>query len=337
MATDDQAFTRDQFTSPSEQIVPADDPAPRAELSAESTAGAGDATDHSAPAVYRAGPWQAVSATALGGTHRISGKPNQDAHSVTAVDDALVLVVADGHGSEKSFRSDRGSRMATGLGASLAADVLPLLGSAPADDLTTLVRDRVAEMVDRWQWAVREDEGVDRLVPGSIDEWPVFATDADLLRVYGSTFVFALLTDRHGLFVQIGDGDLTARSVTGDTGPAVEGDARLFANQTTSLCQVDADRDIRIRIVDLDRVHLELVMLSSDGYGNAFEDEIWQPAVAADVVELRRTEGLDWIADNLSDWADDAAMTAGDDVTIVLAFRDGSTGGTDTEGQVGGG
>jgi serine/threonine protein phosphatase PrpC len=58
--------------------------------------------------------WHAIKATATGASHTRSGLPNQDA--IQSWEDpqlgALALAIADGHGSSKCFRSDRGAALA---------------------------------------------------------------------------------------------------------------------------------------------------------------------------------------------------------------------------------
>ena len=59
--------------------------------------------------------WKALSASVRGASHELGGNRNQDAvrlKNPSGSDDVLLLAVADGHGSARSFRSDRGSAMA---------------------------------------------------------------------------------------------------------------------------------------------------------------------------------------------------------------------------------
>lgn len=266
--------------------------------------------------------WSSVGATALGGTHRLSGQPNQDSYLVAAVNDAAVLVVADGHGSAASFRSDRGSKMATTSGRWLADRLLEATANMddPVGQLGGVLPTLLAQMVERWQEAVRVDHSLDPIDWNDEGLSPDAATDADLLRAYGSTFLLGLLSDTFAVFAQIGDGDLVVRSSSGTTAKAVAGDERLIANETTSLCHVAVEQDARCSVLDLSTDPLDLVLLATDGYGNAFEEEDWAAGVADDLIDLAAAEGLTWVADNLPTWADDAALVAGDDVTVVVAF-----------------
>src|ERR1700722_15911341 len=59
--------------------------------------------------------WTALSASVQGAPHERSCQGNQDSvrlKNPSGADDVLLLAVADGHGSTRSFRSARGSAMA---------------------------------------------------------------------------------------------------------------------------------------------------------------------------------------------------------------------------------
>ena len=70
--------------------------------------------------------WAALSASVRGASHEQIGLGNQDAVRLgnpLAGTDVLVVAVADGHGSTRSFRSERGSALAAECAAARAAPV----------------------------------------------------------------------------------------------------------------------------------------------------------------------------------------------------------------------
>jgi hypothetical protein len=280
-----------------------------------------------------------VASSALGGMHVAGDQPNQDSVGVSvpaAPEGSVVLVVADGHGSESSFRSDRGSRLAVDVAAAVTADLLARLdrsrGAGPGPEDRTAVRAAGAEIIARWTAAVRADERDDPLPasafrPGGPDNpdnpavvEPGRSRDAVVLKAYGSTLLVAGLTPAVAVFLQIGDGDLVVLGADGTAGHAVAADDRLVANETASLCTATAERDVRSALVDLTERPLALVLLATDGYGNAFEDEDWQRGVVTDFHDLARRRGAAYVAGNLPGWLDESARTAGDDVTVAVAF-----------------
>ena len=59
--------------------------------------------------------WTALSASVQGASHAEGGYGNQDAvrlKNPSSANDVLLLAVSDGHGSPRSFRSDRGAALA---------------------------------------------------------------------------------------------------------------------------------------------------------------------------------------------------------------------------------
>src|SRR5215213_10293435 len=71
--------------------------------------------------------WRVVGHSVRGATHERAGRPNQDAiHWTPPSSDRLplILAVADGHGSSKSFRSEWGARLAVETAAEVIGDFL---------------------------------------------------------------------------------------------------------------------------------------------------------------------------------------------------------------------
>ena len=64
---------------------------------------------------YQEQPWRLMRGTVRGASHERKNLPNQDCvgnHQPNENDLPIILAISDGHGSAKSFRSDRGSKFA---------------------------------------------------------------------------------------------------------------------------------------------------------------------------------------------------------------------------------
>src|SRR5690349_2144714 len=71
--------------------------------------------------------WRIIGETVRGASHLRAGTPNQDAIlqvRESSVGLPIILSVSDGHGSDKCFRSDRGSRLAVAAGSELLREIL---------------------------------------------------------------------------------------------------------------------------------------------------------------------------------------------------------------------
>ena len=270
-----------------------------------------------------------------GAAHVRADLPNQDALRWlpgTGAGLPVIVAVADGHGSAKCFRSDRGARLAV----LTATDVLAefVAGQAEAPTLTAVKR--LAEetlpqqMVRRWQAAVEADLEHD---PVTEDEWARLAEregEATVhkvaekpLLVYGATLLAALVTQEYLLFLQLGDGDILTVSNELEVQRPLPGDRRLFANETTSLSGKQAWRDFRVAFQALSGPPPALVLLTTDGYPNSFRDDPGFLQVGADLVQLIRADGLDLVRANLDTWLSEAsAAGSGDDITVALVWRE---------------
>src|SRR5918998_1821824 len=99
--------------------------------------------------------WRVMGETVPGASHLRAGIPNQDA--ILQVRESgrglpLVVSVSDGHGSDKCFRSDRGSRFAVRRAAQLVGEFLDeRRGPVDLSEMEGELKERVpAEFVRRW-------------------------------------------------------------------------------------------------------------------------------------------------------------------------------------------
>jgi hypothetical protein len=278
-----------------------------------------------------AGPrWRAVGGTVAGASHVRAGRPNQDAIRLPRDGDVPVLVaVSDGHGSDKCFRSDRGSRMAVAA----AVVVLGELVARARDGEVAAVLDAAeshvpCELARRWREAVELDLAVAPFLDEELEA--LEAKDgakaretvlANPLLAYGATVVAAAIAERYAVFAQLGDGDILVVSEAGNVTRPLPADSRLFANETTSLASPTADGDFRLAAVSLDDPPA-LLLLSTDGYANSFRDESEFFKVGRDLVEMIGASGLDAIARDIPTWLDETSrLGSGDDVTLAIVCR----------------
>jgi hypothetical protein len=288
--------------------------------------------------------WEVCGASVRGALHVRNGLPNQDAIAWrTAFDDsgsALILVVSDGHGSKKSFRSDRGAQMAVRTGVDVLEEFARRLG--PQRNLSEVGRvaelDLPRELVKRWQDAVEahlverplaEDE-LQKLEPADRD---VVMKDQSV--VYGATLLGVLLTPRFLLYLQLGDGDIVAVADDGEVSRPLPPDERLFANETLSLCSpgssggrrlpsagsAGAWTEFRIRFQPLEQRLPALILVSTDGYANSFRTDADFLKVGSDMLRMLRAEGTGPLRSGLATWLNDASAQCGDDVTLGLVYR----------------
>jgi serine/threonine protein phosphatase PrpC len=282
--------------------------------------------------------WRCQGASILGASHQRSGLPNQDAiywQPESGSGAEVVLAVSDGHGSAKSFRSDRGSHFAVQVAAAEVSQFLGLRLSHPPTPgsleygLTSpegIEQELPRQIVTAWRDRVAQD-----LVkqPISEPEWATLeaklgAAGIQAVResphlAYGATLLAVVVTEGFILYLQLGDGDILCVNAQGQTSRPLAKDPRLIANETTSLSGQKAWQDLQVHWVPITNDLPALILVSTDGYGNAFSSEANFLKIGPDYQQMIQTQGLASVVDQLPAILEDASSRgSGDDVTLGI-------------------
>ena len=278
--------------------------------------------------------WRVMGETVPGASHLRAGIPNQDA--ILQVRESgrglpVVVSVSDGHGSDKCFRSDRGSRFAVKRAAQLVGEFLDeSRGVADLSELESRAQDYLPrEFVRRWRGAAEADLKArpfteEELAAVEKKDGPRALTlvAGNPLLAYGATSLTVALTDSFALYLQLGDGEIVSVSDAGEVLRVLPEDERLFANETTSLCTADAEKNFRVRLQEFSGEPPALILLSTDGYVNSFSDSAGFLKVGSDLLEMLRADGFDSINASLKGWLEEATRSgSGDDCTVGLVCR----------------
>ena len=184
-----------------------------------------------------------------GGSHIQAGLPCQDYSlcSLSEVNDTAVFAVADGHGSRKHFRSDRGSRFACEVAIQQVESFLAQNDpSAIPDDDTLLSLKR--SIIQAWRSRVIDDVSTDIWTIEELDEqrsllseerYNLLLNGESSLIPYGSTIVIGFRTAFYWCGMQLGDGGFVKVIQDGSyIWPIPESDMSI-GNYTSSLCMKD--------------------------------------------------------------------------------------------------
>lgn len=291
-----------------------------------------------ADVVRTAQEWRVVGDTVPGASHLRAGIPNQDAllHTrASSVGAPVILSVSDGHGSNKCFRSDRGSRIAVHLAVELMSETLNDIynGARDASDLAKFEAESRArlgtELVNRWRAVVEADfkrepfkeSEMERMIAKD-GERARAAVEANPHLVYGATLLVVALTDDFIISMQLGDGEIILVADNGVVTSPLPEDVRLLANETTSLCLAKAAEDFRFGVRPLGLPAPALVLLTTDGYYNSFSTTAGFHQVGADLIEMMRTDGFDSVNRSVKGWLAEATQAgSGDDCTLAFIVR----------------
>lgn len=234
--------------------------------------------------------------TCRGNSHIKSEKVCQD-YSVSISEPELsVAIVSDGHGGDRYFRSDIGSRLACEVSLETIREFVQTCPDNPFENtpLTQVgvnwecqegaPKDKVAilkqltwAILYKWKQDVKIHAQANPLTEQEKEKVPaeyhtLLNDESRLEKVYGCTLMAYVRTPHYWLAFQIGDGKcLSFHSETGPKQPILWDDA-CFLNKTTSLCDSNAVNEFRCTF-EGDGHFPYAVVLGSDGLDDSFGED----------------------------------------------------------------
>jgi hypothetical protein len=278
--------------------------------------------------------WTALSATVRGHFHETSGLKNQDAVRLKnrgGSAEPLFVAVADGHGSTRSFRSDRGSALAAECAMSVLRPLIRKNRDMPLSSIRRQAKVRWPRAIlEAWRAAVRADLAVNPFSPFDFAAFPEpppaikpgGELSASAYLAYGATLIVVAITRRYILYIQLGDGDILTVAANGRVSRPLKRHHQFYANETASLCTGYALMEFQVRVEPVRTGVPAMIMLSTDGYANCFGNDEGFFKVGADIFAYLREHGTDFIGGNLEQWLSESSRDgSGDDITVGLAVR----------------
>lgn len=193
-----------------------------------------------------------------------------------------LTVVCDGHGGAPYFRSERGAELAI----ECIKKIMPYYIDFIAGNLNKEnIRFLIPILLRTWCDSVDSDLAKNPITEteykflemDDVQAAERYKAGKDLHSIYGATFlcfVSATIVEAgknkdFWFALQIGDGDIAVHSEKGFFMPVPE-DERNFLNQTTSLCDKDAENEFRLAFGSQ---NIDAVLCSTDGIANSFANE----------------------------------------------------------------
>lgn len=268
--------------------------------------------------------YQPFHVSRIGAAHIRRQLPCQDASASEIYRDACIAVVADGHGSRRHFRSERGSAIACQVA---LEQIHIFLDACETDDrpmderLTELKR----AICDAWLAAVRSDCEADPWTEAELDEEQKILSEAqfealtdgtDAPIAYGSTLCAVFMRDGAWAAVQLGDGCFVHIGTDGLYEWPMPESMVNEGNRTASLCMREPMRDFR-HCWGMDRPAGLLVY--SDGIEKTFPPEGKEVISLLHWIWRNERGGASERAENLARTLDMLTQRSpiGDDVSIA--------------------
>ncbi len=277
--------------------------------------------------------WRAIGKSVRGADHFQTSIPNQDAigwWTGAQCGMPLIMAISDGHSGERSFRSNRGSKIAVQTTLQVLQEFVK--GLADPRDLVEAEQMATAELpqaiLNCWEENVRADLEANPFQEHELKRLlekrgPASKEMAERypLMVYGATILATLVTQYFILHLQLGDGDILCVDPNGKTYRPYPRDERLVNNETTSLCSLNV-ADFRLRLEPVTKSGPVMVLMVSDGYTNSFPDEAELLKAGGDLLQSLRLEGMDTINEGLDATLKHISrLVSGDDISLGLLKR----------------
>lgn len=191
----------------------------------------------------------------IGASHIKEEKPCQDFSLSYVGRDYAVAIVCDGHGGNKYFRSDRGSRMAAEQSLMAIQEFMKSRyvknknGGKVIDTLLanpeTYLNQLAANIIYRWRECLAADYATEPFTEkeNSIltpKELAALQEEGGWVTAYGTTLIASVRAKKFWFGLHIGDGKCVAVNDNEEYSQPIPWDDKCFLNVTTSLCDVQA-------------------------------------------------------------------------------------------------
>lgn len=179
-----------------------------------------------------------------GSSHILANKPCQDYAASYHAKTYSIGIIADGHGSDRYFRSERGAKYAVETTMVVLKEFLSNtrnMSCLPNGDWQKQI---ASSIITRWNDKIEQDKTNEPFTNEELallidSERQQIVTDR-WQSVYGTTLIAIVRTHNSFLGLQIGDGKCVTIDAEGQPQQPIPWDDRCYLNQTTSLCDSNA-------------------------------------------------------------------------------------------------
>ena len=291
---------------------------------------------------------ESYSFSCQGESHKADNKPCQDASLSAVFDDGLAIaIVCDGHGGERYFRSDVGSRMATEV---ISESVKTFVENV--DKTIFIGKPFIAEEAITSEEIVKKQTPVDiafrqlfssiiyqwnqkiaeHAANTAVSEWEQehvpqkyldeLKTSETFEKLYGCTLMVYAQTPDYWFAFHLGDGKCVSFHQEGDLWQMpIPWDERCFLNKTTSLCDSNAINEFRY-CYEGDGKFPMAVFLGSDGMDDSFGEDPNLVNFYIQVVKMLVSEGKEATIKSIeSDLPQLSKIGSKDDMSVAFVYN----------------
>ena len=254
-----------------------------------------------------------------------TGKPNQDSYRIIELPNAVIIAVADGHGSDSCPYSKNGSAMAVRVFCKTLSDLCSIYNN-DLDALRSFLDHEGAKSISseiEKEWKRRVARSYIKISKRAAKSFPANGLKEkreSIWKQYGTTLMGLVLTPTFIFAYQLGDGNITI-SDNEKSKHVIIGD-NLFGIETYSLSNIDAWRLSKATTLALTDMKGDCsIMLSTDGFANSYSTDILFLETILDYHRFVKEHGVDAVESNLASWLNETSRDgSGDDITVVIVY-----------------
>ncbi len=269
-----------------------------------------------------------------GASHIRKDTPCEDYGIKLDAGDIKLFSVADGHGDPNCIRSSTGSEYACKIaGEALESFARSVAANGFEERLfdradCSLLMDRlIRSIVGKWISAVDDDFAANPLTEEEYstafrlgDE---YRRGVKIERMYGTTLIAGLLTERYLLLLQQGDGRCVVFNSDGTASQPIPWDDRCVGTATTSLCDADAAGSVRYHVINLEENPVIACIAGTDGVEDSFPTSMEKThAYYRNMIMEACEMGTQVMEKSLSDDLSDLSRQGSADDVTVSGFVD---------------
>lgn len=211
-----------------------------------------------------------------GYSHEIIKKECQDSSKSWHTDYYAGVIVCDGHGGSKYFRSGKGSKFACEIGKEAIIKFISSIKCLDLYNYNVQLKHLERYIINEWKSKVSNDI---MLYPFENDPDYILLSTSDKLslehnplRAYGTTFICAVITNKYYFSTKIGDGNVSVIYKDGTVVDPFKNEENDYNfNLTDSLCLDSADVRFERKFERIDE-NVRGIILTTDGVINCYDN-----------------------------------------------------------------
>lgn len=261
------------------------------------------------------------SISVTGSSHLKKNLPCQDRSGYYSNTKYSAIVVCDGHGGQKHFRSGIGAEIALRVvGTLLDCFSLAVIKEKREHDCYKKLKEFEKSIIFHWREAVKDhynNQPFSDIELSIIGEQAASELLENIFLAYGTTLLSVIEIGEFVYIIKLGDGNCVEIQDDQIFLP-VEFDEKLQFNYTTSLCSNHAFNDIKDVVIE--KKCGSVYIISSDGVYNSFENEQAYFDFMEMICQNIRTQD---IKNQLTEFLPILSKNgSGDDVSLAILYDD---------------